>query len=260
MKMKNYILIPTILATAVCAYASGQSKPTASADKFVLLGRPNPALCCIDRVYIVIEGPDRSRLDKDRRWQALRSEVLSEIQGVGIKTLPPVSPDTAARLEIPEFHIQIQTTESNDSQQSVFFVRSFLARQVYFNEDHSIAIKAEVWGTEPVLQFVLTDRCLAETSKIALRDAKAFAHSVITARRKKVSANTFASEPNDREAAKSQRTQIPTGAFVASKNSRVFHKPDCPFAELILPENLVTYKTRDDAIKAGKRPCKRCKP
>lgn len=258
--MKNYILIPTILVMAVCAYASGQSKPTASTDNLVLLGRPNPALCGIDRVYIVIEGPDRSRLDKDRRWQSLRSEVLGEIQGAGIKTLPPVSPGTAARPEIPEFHIQIQTTEPNDSQQSILFVRSFLTRQVYFSEDRSVTIKAEVWQTEAVLQFVPTDRCLAEISKIALRDAKAFAHSVITARRKKVSANTFASEPNDREAAKSQRTQIPTGAFVASKNSRVFHKPDCTFAEFILPDNLVTYKTRDDAIKAGKRPCKRCKP
>ena len=260
MKMKNYILIPTILFTAVCAYASGQGKPTASADNLVLLGRGNPALGGVDSVYIFIDQPELGRLSKNRRWESLRTEVSSEIRGAGIKIIPSDKTGTTARLEIPEFHIRIQTIDYNDTSQCVLFIRSFLARRVYLAADRSTAIKAEVWGTEPVLQFVPTDRCLAEISKIALRDAKAFAHSVITARRKKASANTFASEPNDGEAAKSQRTQIPAGAFVASKNSMVFHKPDCPFVKRISPDNLVTYKTRDDAIKAGKRPCKQCKP
>jgi len=48
--------------------------------------------------------------------------------------------------------------------------------------------------------------------------------------------------------------------YVASKNSKVFHKPECRWAKRIKPENLVGYNSRDKAIKAGKRPCKLCKP
>lgn len=238
MKMKNYILIPAILVTAVYAYASGRSKPAASADNLVQPGRAGPAVCGIDRVYIVIDRPGRSRPDKDLRWQALRSEVLTEIQGAGIKTLPPVNPGTAARLDIPEFHIRIQTIDYNDTGRCVLFIRSFLTRRVYLAADRSTAIKAEVWQTKPILQVVSTDECVTEISKIVLQDARAFAHSLITAKPKKLSA----------------------GAFVASKKSKVFHKPDCPFAKRISPENLVGYRTRDDAIKAGKRPCRQCKP
>ena len=48
--------------------------------------------------------------------------------------------------------------------------------------------------------------------------------------------------------------------YVASQSSRVFHKPECRWAKRIKPENLVGYKSKDEAVKAGKRPCKQCKP
>ncbi|UCC96759.1 MAG: hypothetical protein JSW66_13045 [Phycisphaerales bacterium] len=48
--------------------------------------------------------------------------------------------------------------------------------------------------------------------------------------------------------------------FVASKSSTVFHKPDCRWAKNISAANLVTYRSRDEAAKDGKRPCKSCKP
>jgi hypothetical protein len=48
--------------------------------------------------------------------------------------------------------------------------------------------------------------------------------------------------------------------YVSSKNSKIFHKPDCTFVKNILSQNLVYYKTRDEAIAAGKQPCKKCQP
>jgi len=48
--------------------------------------------------------------------------------------------------------------------------------------------------------------------------------------------------------------------YVASTSSSVFHKPDCRWAQNIAPTNLVTYKSQNEAIKDGKRPCKSCKP
>ena len=48
--------------------------------------------------------------------------------------------------------------------------------------------------------------------------------------------------------------------YIASKNSDVFHKSDCRWAQNITAENLVKYGGRNEAIKAGKRLCKRCNP
>jgi micrococcal nuclease len=48
--------------------------------------------------------------------------------------------------------------------------------------------------------------------------------------------------------------------YVASKNSEVFHTPTCRSAKRILPENMVGYSSREEAINAGKKPCKLCKP
>jgi hypothetical protein len=48
--------------------------------------------------------------------------------------------------------------------------------------------------------------------------------------------------------------------YIGSKSSDVFHKPDCSWVKNISSGNLVSYASRDEATKAGKRPCKMCNP
>jgi phosphatidylserine/phosphatidylglycerophosphate/cardiolipin synthase-like enzyme len=48
--------------------------------------------------------------------------------------------------------------------------------------------------------------------------------------------------------------------FVASRNSEVFHRPSCKSVEKISPKNLVRYASREEAIRAGKKPCDECRP
>lgn len=48
--------------------------------------------------------------------------------------------------------------------------------------------------------------------------------------------------------------------YVASKIRKPFHYPTCKWALEIDPQNLQTFKTRDEAIAAGHRPCKVCDP
>jgi micrococcal nuclease len=49
-------------------------------------------------------------------------------------------------------------------------------------------------------------------------------------------------------------------AYVASAIREPFHRPGCKWAQKISSANLQTFKTREEAIKAGHRPCKVCKP
>ncbi len=46
--------------------------------------------------------------------------------------------------------------------------------------------------------------------------------------------------------------------YIASKNGKVFHKPDCKFAKRI--KKKIKFKFRKEATAHGLRPCKYCKP
>jgi hypothetical protein len=48
--------------------------------------------------------------------------------------------------------------------------------------------------------------------------------------------------------------------YAASKKSKVFQYINCSYEAKIKPENLILFKTREEAIASGRRPCKKCKP
>ncbi|MBL8635400.1 MAG: MBL fold metallo-hydrolase [Myxococcales bacterium] len=48
--------------------------------------------------------------------------------------------------------------------------------------------------------------------------------------------------------------------FVASANSQLFHKPDCPAAARISPKNLLTFTSRAVAVQSGRQPAGDCQP
>ena len=50
------------------------------------------------------------------------------------------------------------------------------------------------------------------------------------------------------------------GYYVASRNSDKFHRPDCKWGMKISQRNLIKFKTREEAIKTGLKPCGVCKP
>ncbi|UCG58066.1 MAG: hypothetical protein JSU70_00895 [Phycisphaerales bacterium] len=73
-------------------------------------------------------------------------------------------------------------------------------------------------------------------------------------------ANDVASPTQGQQADSDVRASVVEYKYVASKNSAVFHKPDCRWAKRISAGNLVGYKSRGEATSSGKRPCKTCKP
>jgi phosphatidylserine/phosphatidylglycerophosphate/cardiolipin synthase-like enzyme len=54
--------------------------------------------------------------------------------------------------------------------------------------------------------------------------------------------------------------ETPAEGYVASKNSTVFHTPDCKWVKRIKEENKIWFKTREEALDKGYKPCKVCKP
>ena len=50
------------------------------------------------------------------------------------------------------------------------------------------------------------------------------------------------------------------GPFWGSRDSDKYHKPSCYWAKQISPDNLIIFRTRREAIEAGYKACKVCKP
>ena len=51
-----------------------------------------------------------------------------------------------------------------------------------------------------------------------------------------------------------------TSGYVASKTSKVFHRADCYHVRRMDASKAVNFKTREEAIQTGRRPCKTCNP
>ena len=49
-------------------------------------------------------------------------------------------------------------------------------------------------------------------------------------------------------------------SYVASKNSKVFHKSTCSSAKRLTDKTRLTFSGREQAEQSGRRPCKTCKP
>ena len=49
-------------------------------------------------------------------------------------------------------------------------------------------------------------------------------------------------------------------AYIATKSSKVFHRSSCPHTKRIDAAKAVTFSSREDAEKTGRRACKTCKP
>jgi len=57
-----------------------------------------------------------------------------------------------------------------------------------------------------------------------------------------------------------QATAANEAVYVASKNSKIFHRPGCRYAKIISAENLVRFDSKGAAVQTGRRPCKTCNP
>jgi len=59
-------------------------------------------------------------------------------------------------------------------------------------------------------------------------------------------------------------TALATGdaatVYYASSKSHKYHLPSCPWAQKISPDNLVVFKSKEEAAAKSYVPCKVCKP
>ena len=266
MKTKKYCLILAIVIGILCNPALCEVELPLPSDESMLIGRANPALADIEQLYVIIE-PSDARPGKDGLvWKELQEKVEHKLKEAGIEIAPGVYLGKGIRAhDIPEFRVHMEMLKFADLQLYVFRIQTSLATKAYLQEQ-GLYFKAEVWKAEPTMEAVSVQSMPAGITGVILDQVEAFIHAWLAANPRRVQTP----DANDtgpvslavrKERAKpAAKPAVAEYKYVASKNSNVFHRPQCSSAKRIKPENLVGYNTRDEAIKAGKRPCKICKP
>jgi hypothetical protein len=256
MKTKKYYLGLAVVIGILCVPALGEVE---SLPPGTLLGQPNPALAGIDKLCVVItqldDEPNKDGLDREE----LETRIINKLKECGIKVTAGIAGDI---LNIQELRVGIEMLKLKDLQQYVFHIQTSLATKVSLSDKLPLCIKADVWKTEPTMQAVSVQSMPAAVTSAVLEQVEAFIHAYLAANppnKRPTDANDISIAPEEhlKPVAKSTPAEY---KYVASKNSSVFHKPDCIWAKKIKPENLVGYSSRDEAINAGKRPCRQCNP
>ena len=257
MKTKKYFPVLIILTAILCIQASAGTELPQFLNQG-LIGRPYPALAQIEQLYAVVVPPDSEPNKDGLVWEELEAKIARKLKEAGIKHVKPCS------LPIPQLRIDVDMLKLDDSQQYVFHIQTSLARLVTLPARRNPHFQVDVWKTEPLMQMVSAKNMPAKVTDVVAGQVEVFIQAYIAANPK--DKQPAPADANDVSAMIKEQLKPPAKSvqaeykYVASKNSEVFHKPDCNWAKKIKPENLTGYNNRNEALKAGKRPCKRCKP
>lgn len=282
MKTKKHYLILAVVTGILCVSTLGETELPGVPD-IDLIGRPNPTLADIGRLYVVIvkrhSQPDDNGLLLKELEQSVRDKLKDAHITVAEDNVDKMKSDfkkvLLRRLKennvrnlrlrsvyIPELRIDIDALKLTDSQRYVFRIQTSVARAVCLSREYRPLFKADVWKVKPTMQMVSVKSMPAKVTDVVLEQVEAFIVAYIAANppgTRPPDANDITGKPEKLTKPDAKRA-VAQYKYVASKNSKVFHKPECRWVKRIKPANLVGYNSRNEAIEAGKRPCKMCKP
>jgi len=257
MKLGKLLSISGIITGILCIAALGDIQVIQS-DK----PRVNPALAGIEQLYVFTVQPDAEPNKDGLVWEELDGKVELKLKEAGIKIaqIAYLGARVVMDHNIPQLRVYIDMLKPSDSQQYVLHIRTSLVSSVSLVKQPGRYIKADIWKAESAMQATSVQNMPAKVTEVVLEQVEVFIqayHTANTAGSRLPDANVTA--PKEISKAPS-REPVAGYKYVASKNSDVFHTPNCRSAKRISPENIIGYNSRDDAINAGKRPCKVCKP
>jgi hypothetical protein len=252
MKSGAYFAVWLVCAGVLCGGTFGEVV-VPHEEQPALIGKANPMLAGIEHVHVVIEAPDAEPNKDGLMWRELEAKVKQKLSEAGL--LPKHSARAQPGL-IPSLRIDVDMLKLAESGQYVFRAQTCLATKVQLNRQSRHYVQADIWKVPPTMQAVQIPQMPGRVTDVALEQVDAFIHCHLAA-------NPEGVGPADANAVSTALTTGPAAGqhqYAASRRSKVFHKGDCRWVERIAPKNLVGYNSRDEALRAGKKPCKRCKP
>jgi hypothetical protein len=256
MKNGKYYIGIAIVTGILCIPASGGVECLSDSYMPVL-----PDISESAGIVVMISSDCESNINSVA-WGELQEKVFQKIIKAGIKRYSGPIRGNPMHLPMPTLRIDVDMLKLDDSQQYIIRIQTSLAVEVSLANEPKRSMKADVWWTIPAMQVVSIEEMPAKVTEVVLHQVDRFIESYleVNAPHKQPSDANDISEATEEQLKPVAESTPAEYKYVASKNSKVFHKHDCIWVKRIKPENLVNYSSRDEAINAGKKPCKQCNP
>lgn len=264
MKTRKYYPALLVGIGILCISALGQVDLSERGDKPVLIGKINPALSGIKKLYVIVEPADVRPSIGGLVWADLQRKIEEKLKQANIEIAEGVHLGRGFRAQnIPELRVQMEMFRFAELKLYVFRVRTTLAAKAHL-EEQDLYFKADIWKSTPVLQPVPEEEMSVVVTNMILGQIDAFLGSWRAANpqddQSADEAGRVSTTIGQRPAEPINKPMVAKQQYVGSKNSKIFHRPDCTWVGKIKAENLRSYASREEAVEAGKRACKTCKP
>lgn len=266
-RAKYFFILGVLVFNMLCGAGEGEfalEKPLRQ-----LIAQANPGLSGIGATRLTVKSSGDARMMDPAFWADLGAKLKKQLIDGGLRVYDPnLSAFSRRTFELPEFTVDVDVRHF-DAQQSFFTIRVSLTRPVYIaigdqitgNVKPGAMVRAAVWTIASSISPASPEDLQGRITEVAMQETEAFVASWVASKpleRRGPDANATIVEPKG-----SGEGTVPAGSnvqYVGSKNSTVFHSPNCRSVKRISSKNLRMYKTRSEAIKAGKRPCMLCNP
>jgi len=254
MKAKIYFIVAAVFGAVLCGFALGEIEWPREQDGG-LLGRPNPTLAGIGEISVVIEPSDGEPNEDGLLWEQLDGKVQEKLGKSGVKVKLLVS------LARPQLRISVDMLRLKDSEICVFHVQTSLSRRSVLEGHSNVHIKPDVWKAEAGMVAASGDEMSVKVTELVLEQVESFVTCLLMANPEGLKVSDADEISEGKAEKRTNRTKpLAWGKYpcVASKNSKVFHVTGCQWAETIKRENLIGFANRAEALRSGRRPCRRC--
>jgi hypothetical protein len=264
---RTFITLMLLLSSTI---AFGADVP-APAGQALPAGVLNPALIALKAIKIVIlyqetpvtpDNPLLAGLNARAERKLIESDPrLASFLQTGYNAGLPNTP--VLKFNIYKINLSLDSPP-------VFCVQTTLSADVPVELNPGIFLNINLWAKADTIQAPNSAGEVAAVNFLIFKHIDAFVSDFSIANApplKPAEPNSVTPKTPPKNEPKAQDKILPPtentaaqAGYVASKSSIIFHKLDCTFVKSILPANRVYYKTRDEAVTAGKKPCKKCQP
>ena len=265
MKSRRYYFMSAVVVAVLCTCVFGEIGAVGRIRR--ASRRANPALAGIEQLAIAIVPTDVDpNADDELRFKRLRVKIEQKITEAGLRIYSGPVMAGLRPAEIAELRVGIDMLMFESSGEYVYFIRTSLLRQVEFKSREGLLSSSAIWAMGGTTGAKSVRGKSAAVSNLAVEQVEAFVAAWLGANPQKARAYkggraaAVSATALKREAELIAKSQADKYQYVSSRKSKVFHKSDCSSVRRIKPENLMGYSSRDEVVKAGKRPCKRCNP
>jgi hypothetical protein len=241
----------------------------------LLTGTLNPALIGIRAIRVAVFPPNAVIGANDTLSANMKAAVERKLAESDTRLAALLQQGfNSALLDPPFISININKFSLIAGGNPVFSVQTTLSANVPLESNPVVFSRVDVWSRMDTIQAPNINAEIAAVNSLISKHIDEFVKDFSLANAAPVlpadSNNIKITTPQKTQTSAKPKTEVkpqapPTDnqaqySYVSSKNSKIFHKPDCSWVKNILPKNQIFYKTRDEAIAAGKQPCKKCQP